>query len=154
TQTSGIARAWGPGLGVVAADFDGDGWPDLYVANDSAANLLWINRRDGTFEERGLLAGAAYAAEGVPRAGMRVAAGDFDNDGDDDVIVTNLRREGATLFRNEGKGFFTDVSDTYGLGPLTFPYTGFGVEWFDYDNDGRLDLFIANGAVTILEALR
>jgi hypothetical protein len=154
TRTSGIGNAFGPGLGVVCADFDGDGWLDIYVANDGAANLLWINKRDGTFEESALLSGVAYAADGVARAGMGVACGDFDNDGDEDLLVTNLRREGSTLYRNGGKGLFHDASAEFGLAHTSFLSTGFGTGWFDYDNDGRLDLFTANGAVTLLETLK
>ncbi len=154
TLTSGIGSAFGPGLGVVCADFNLDGWTDIYVANDGAANLLWINKGNGTFEEAGLLSGAAYGTDGIARAGMGVTAGDFDNDGDDDILVTNLRREGSTLYRNDGRGFFYDATTESGLTQASFPYTGFGVEWFDYDNDGYLDLFVANGAVTILETLR
>jgi hypothetical protein len=154
TESSGIARAYGPGLGVVCADFNGDGWPDIFVANDGAANLLWINKGDGTFEESALISGAAYAEDGVARAGMGVTAEDFDNDGDEDLLVTNLRREGSTLFRNNGRGLFSDASREFGLSKATFLFTGFGVQWFDYDNDGWLDLFIANGSVTLLESLR
>jgi hypothetical protein len=154
SEKAGIGAAFGPGLGVVCADFDGDGWTDIYVANDGAANLLWMNQRDGTFKEEGLLRGAAYSEDGVQRAGMGVTAEDFDNDGDEDILVTNLRREGCTLFRNNGSGVFTDASAELGLGTATFLFTGFGVRFFDYDNDGRLDLFVANGSVTLLEALR
>jgi hypothetical protein len=154
SNSSGITAAYGPGLGVTCGDFNGDGWVDLYVANDTAANLLWINQRDGTFKEAGLGAGAAYAEDGLPRAGMGVSAGDFDNDGDDDLIVVNLTREGATLFRSDGAGGFQDATLPLGLKPPTFAYTGFGVDWIDYDNDGWLDLFIANGAVTVMESLR
>jgi hypothetical protein len=154
TQSAGIGAAFGPGLGVVCADFDGDGWTDIYVANDGAANLLWMNQHDGTFKEEALLRGAAYSEDGVQRAGMGVTAEDFDNDGDEDILVTNLRREGSTLLRNNGSGIFTDVSAELGVGTATFLFTGFGVRFFDYDNDGRLDLFIANGSVTLLEALR
>jgi hypothetical protein len=154
TLASGIGAAFGPGLGVVAADFNGDGRSDLYVANDTAANLLWINQGNGRFEETGLPSGAAYAADGLARAGMGIAAGDFDNDGLIDLLVTNLSKEGATLFRNDGKGFFYDASLKFGITGPTFNLTGFGTGWLDYDNDGRLDLFIANGAVTIMEGLR
>ena len=153
TQMTGISAADGPGLGVVCADFNSDGWLDVYVANDGAANLLWINKGNGTFEETALMSGAAYSLDGVARAGMGVAAGDFDNDGDEDVLVTNLAKEGSTLYRNQ-RGSFNDFSVESGLGGATFPVTGFGVGWFDYDNDGKLDLFAANGAVTIEEALR
>jgi len=153
TQSAGIGKAYGPGLGVACADFNSDGWIDIYVANDGAANLLWINKGDGTFEESALLAGAAYSMDGVARAGMGVAAGDFDNDGDEDLLVTNLASEGSTLYRNH-RGAFSDVTLELGLTRASFPFTGFGVGWFDYNNDGRLDLFAANGAVTIVEALR
>ncbi len=158
TQTSGIGSAFGPGLGVTCADFNGDGLVDIYVANDGAANLLWINKNDGKFEENGLMSGAAYGADGVARAGMGVTAGDFDNDGDEDVLVTNLTKEGSTLYRNQssqgGKGQFDDATIEFNLAQPSFLSTGFGVGWFDYDNDGWLDLFAANGAVTLLPALR
>ncbi len=153
SQSSRVGSAPGPGLGVTIADVNQDGWPDIFVANDGAANFLWINQRDGTFLEAGLQAGAAYGEDGVAKAGMGVTAGDFDNDGDDDIFVVNLAREGATLYRNEG-GQFADASLALGIGPATFASTGFGTKWFDYDNDGLLDLFIANGAVTIMEAQR
>jgi hypothetical protein len=153
TQASGIGKADGPGLGIACADFNSDGWIDIYVANDGAANLLWINKGNGTFEETALLAGAAYSMDGLARAGMGVAPGDFDNDGDDDLLVTNLATEGSTLYRNH-RGSFSDVTLELGLARASFPFTGFGVGWFDYDNDGRLDLFAANGAVTIVETLR
>jgi hypothetical protein len=154
SAAAGITRADGPGLGVVAADFDDDGWPDLYVANDGAANQLWINRRDATFEDRGLLSGTAYNAEGLPEGSMGVAAGDFDGDGDEDLFVTNLPRETNTLYVNQGKGLFQDATDAWGLGVPSATRTGFGADWLDYDGDGRLDLFVANGAVTLVEALR
>jgi hypothetical protein len=99
------------------------------------------------------MSGAAYSLDGVARAGMGVAAGDFDNDGDEDLLVTNLAREGSTLYRNQ-RGSFNDFSVESGLAGASFTVTGFGAGWFDYDNDGKLDLFVANGAVTIVEALR
>jgi enediyne biosynthesis protein E4 len=154
SAASGIASAPSPALGVAAADFNGDGWTDLYVANDGAANHLWLNQRNGAFKESALESGAAYSMDGLAKAGMGIAAADFDQDGDDDVLVTNLTREGATLYRNEGKGNFHDASLEAGVLQPSFRSTGFGVEWFDYDNDGLLDLFMANGAVTLLENLR
>ena len=154
TSAAGINAAIGPGLGVGAADFNGDGWPDIYVANDGEANLLWLNNGNGTFREAALLSGAAYSADGVPRAGMGVAIGDFDDSGNQSVFVTNLTREGATLYRNAGHAVFNDATLQFGLYFPTFPFTGFGVDWFDYDNDGRLDLFVADGAVTMVEGLR
>lgn len=150
TQASGIGSLAGPGLGVTCADFNGDGWPDIYVANDGAANFLWLNKTDGTFEEVGLISGAAYGMDGIARAGMGATVGDFDNDGDEDIFVTNLMREGSTLYRNDGQGNFSDATLQFGLSQPTFLSTGFGVGWFDYDNDGRLDLFSANGGVTMI----
>jgi len=154
TVVSGISAAYGPGLGVTCADFNGDGLVDIYVANDGAANLLWLNKGGGKFEESGLMAGAAYAADGAPRAGMGVTAGDIDNDGDDDLLITNLTKQGSTLFRNNGKAMFDDTTVDFNLAQPSFMSTGFGVAWFDYDNDGWLDLFAANGAVTLLPGLR
>jgi hypothetical protein len=154
TEPSGIAKAFGPGLGAVAADFDGDGRLDLYVANDGTANQLWLNRGHGTFEDQGLLSGTAYNAEGLPQGSMGVAAGDVDADGDEDLLVTNLPREGSTFYLNQGQGRFQDMTDAWGLRAPSLPFTGFGTGWLDYDNDGRLDLFVANGAVTIVEAQR
>ncbi len=154
TLSVGIGSALGPGLGVVCADFNGDGWLDIFVANDGAANHLWLNQGNGTFKEVALVSGVAYNADGLARAGMGVTAGDFDHSGHESIVVTNLTKEGAALFRNDGKGNFYDATMEFGLFQPTFPFTGFGTEWFDYDNDGRLDLFMANGAVTLMESLR
>jgi len=154
TESSGIAKAFGPGLGVVAADFDGDGRLDLYVANDGAANQLWLNRGSGTFEEQGLLSGTAFNAEGLPQGSMGIAVGDFDADGDEDIYVTNLPREGSTLYVNQGQARFQDLTDAWGLRAPSLPFTGFGAGWIDYDNDGRLDLFVVNGAVNVVESQR
>ena len=142
------------GSGCAFFDFDGDGRLDIYVANDGAANLLWLNRGNGTFEEQGLLSGTAYNAEGLPQGSMGVAAGDVDADGDEDIYVTNLPREGSTLYVNQGHARFQDMTDAWGLRAPSFPFTGFGAGWLDYDDDGRLDLFVVNGAVNIVEAQR
>ncbi len=152
SESSGVGLAAGPGLGVVAADFNRDGWPDFYVANDGAANFLWVNQRDGTFKEAALRLGAALPHSGLARAGMGVSVADVDEDGDDDIIVTNLFKEGSTLYRNTGTGEFFDTSAEFGLNESTKGSTGFGVGWFDYDNDGLLDLFMANGAVNTVES--
>jgi hypothetical protein len=159
TGNAGIDRALGPGLGVAAADFNEDGWPDVFVANDTAQNHLWINQRDGTFRECGLESGVAFSEDGLAKAGMGVAVADADNDADEDLLVVNLMREGATLYRKEGvtpRGLpnFLDVTRQTGLYSITFPYTGFGTAWVDFDRDGDLDLFIANGAVTLREEQR
>ena len=150
---SGLSREFGPALGVVAADFNGDGWIDLYVANDGQPNQLWSNQRDGTFKSIGLLSGSAMNAHGKAKAGMGVDAGDFDNDGDEDLFVTNLRGEGSDLYVNDGSGLFEAQSERSGLGFASLPYTGFGTAWIDVDNDGRLEILTVNGAVHTVEAL-
>jgi hypothetical protein len=124
------------------------------VANDASANHLWINQRNGMFVERALQSALAYGEDGIAKAGMGVAVGDYNNDGSDDILVLNLMREGASLFQNDGHGNFADVSLKTGIHALTFPYTGFGAGWLDFDNDGWLDLFLANGAVTLREEQR
>jgi len=154
TEASGIGSSYGPALGVVCADVNNDGRMDIYVANDTAANLLWLNQGNGTFREAALTAGVAYNLDGLPRAGMGVTAEDINNEGSLTIVVTNLSREGSTLFHGNDKGEFDDATLQYGMTQPTFAYTGFGTKWFDYDNDGRLDLFIANGGVTIVESLR
>ena len=153
TEEAGMGTAYGGGLGVVCADFDLDGWMDVYVANDGSANQLWMNRGNGTFEEAALLSGTAYNASGVPEAGMGVTAGDFDNDGDEDLFMTHLAHETHTLYRNDGKANFHDATIDLGLATIS-RYTGFGTRWFDYDNDGDLDLFVANGAVNMIQSLQ
>jgi hypothetical protein len=151
---SGIAREFGPGLGVATADFNGDGWIDIYVANDGRENQLWLNRRDGSFENSALLSGVALPVTAKAEASMGVDAADFDDDGDEDLIVTVLTGEGSNLFVNDGHGTFEDRSAPSGIGPASMPLTGFGTAWFDFDNDGRLDLLSVNGTVQIIESLR
>jgi hypothetical protein len=153
TAEAQVAREYGPALGVVAADFNADGWADIYVANDGEPNLLWINQQNGRFQNTALLAGAALNGLGSAEGSMGVDAGDFDNDGDEDLFVTNLVGETNTLYVNDGSGLFEDRTAKVGLGIPSLPYTGFGTAWFDFDNDGWLDLLVANGAVRILETL-
>ncbi len=148
TAASQVARDYGRAMGVVAADVDADGWVDLYVANDNGENQLWINQHDGTFRNEALLAGVALNYAGSPEAGMGVDAGDFDADGDDDLFVTHVIQQTNTLYVNDGTGLFEDRSTMSGLGAPSLPYTGFGTLWFDYDNDGWLDVLAVNGAVT------
>jgi predicted nucleotidyltransferase len=150
---AGIAREFGPALGIATADFNRDGWIDIYVANDGQDNQLWINQHNGTFMNTALLSGAALTAEGKAEASMGVDAGDFDNDGDEDLFMTELTGEGANLYVNDGTGTFEDRSVSSGLGAATLPYTGFGASWIDVDNDGRLDILTVNGAVQTIQAL-
>jgi hypothetical protein len=150
TRALGSAR-FGPALGVVTADLNGDGWLDIYVANDGEPNLLWINQRNGTFKETALAAGAAVTAEGSAEASMGVDAGDFDNDGDDDLVMTELTSEGTNLFINDGAATFRDASAMTGIGASTLPYTGWGSGWFDFDNDGWLDHMAVNGTIVMRE---
>jgi hypothetical protein len=154
TEASGISKADGAGLGVAIGDYNNDGWIDLYVANDATPNQLWINQRNGTFVDEGPMSGSAVNASGNPEGSMGIASGDYDRDGDEDLFVTNLAAETAVLYANDGQGNFEDVRVRSGLGQATAGFTGFGTDWFDYDNDGRLDLFIANGAVNVIESQR
>ena len=149
-----VGGEYGPALGVTTADFNGDGWLDIYVANDNHDNLLWVNQRDGTFRNTALLSGAALTAEGKAEASMGVDAGDFDNDGDEDLFITELTGEGSNLYVNDGTAVFEDRSAHSGLGPRSLPYTGFGAAWFDFDNDGWLDVATMNGTIAAIEALR
>ena len=154
TEAAGLTAAHGNGLGVVCADFDGDGWLDIYVANDAVANQLWRNNGRGGFEDVALPAGVAFNADGLAEAGMGIAAGDFDLDGDEDLFLTHLSQETNTLYVNGGRGLFRDETNRYGLGSPSTPFTGFGVQWLDYNHDGLPDLFIANGGVTTMESQR
>jgi len=143
---AGLFRAPARGLGVIASDFNGDGWPDLYVANDGDPNQLWLNERGtGAFREDALLAGVAVSRDGRPQGSMGVDLGDADGDGDEDLFVTNLDNEGNAFYRNLGKGLFEERTIEAGLFALGL--TGFGTRFVDYDNDGWLDLVVVNGAV-------
>jgi enediyne biosynthesis protein E4 len=153
TATSGIARKYGPALGTLAFDANGDGWIDVYVANDGADNQLWMNRRNGTFENTAVVAGVAVNGQGKAEGSMGIDAGDFDNDGDEDLVIANLTGEGSTLYANDGTGSFQDVAAATGLRTQTLAYTGFGTAWFDADNDGWLDILTVNGAIATVQAL-
>ena len=150
TTKSGIAQTTSRGLGITVGDFDGDGWDDFYVANDADPNQLWMNQGDGSFLDEALLAGCALNGEGLAEAGMGVSAGDFDNDGDDDLFVTHLVGETNTLYEQEAGGWFSDRSLRSGLGAPSWSSTGFGTAWLDYDNDGWLDLMVMNGEVRLI----
>ena len=148
TQASGVAAANRYyGLGVVPTDYDSDGDSDLFVANDETPNVLFQNQGDGTFQDIALIAGVAYNGDGDVEAGMGADFGDYDQDGDPDLYVTHFFTETNTLYRNEGGVRFSDVTTTAGLAAPTVELLGWGTRFFDYDNDGRLDLFVANGHV-------
>ncbi len=151
TEAAGVGNIGGlfhgKGLGVVSADFNNDGAPDLYVANDDTRNDFFYNNGDGTFSEISTLAGCAYSFNGVSQAGMGVATGDYNADGRLDIFVTNLSYETNALYRNNGDGTFTDVIYEAHLGKESYLYVGFGTMFFDADNDARLDIFIANGHI-------
>lgn len=143
---AGLTRSPARGLGVLAADVNDDGWPDLYVANDGDPNQLWINDGgSGVFKDEALLAGVALSRTGSPQGSMGIDAGDVDADGDDDLFVTNLDNESNTFYRNVGRSLFEDRTVEAGLFKLGL--TGFGTRFVDYDNDGWLDLVAVNGAV-------
>lgn len=147
TREAGFEAAYGHGLAAVVADFDADGRPDVYVANDGDANNVWFQLPDGRFEERGLLSGAALNFSGDAEASMGLTTGDIDDDGDWDLFMTHLSTETNTLYGNDGHGFFEDITDPWGLGAPSMPFTGFGTLFFDPDRDGDLDLYVANGRV-------
>ena len=145
---AGIEAASGNGLGVAPLDFDGDGWVDLYVANDGMPNQLWINQGDGAFQDRALIAGCAVNRSGAAEAGMGIAVGDVDSDGAPDLLLTHLRDETNTLYLNQS-GSCDDVSGRSGVAVPSIGRTGFGTAFEDFDLDGRLDLLVVNGRVGV-----
>ena len=145
SEEVGIAGAKYYGYGVVFGDFDRDGWPDVFVANDSAPNNLYQNQGDGTFVDEGLSAGVAYSGDGTEQGCMGVAVGDYDNDGYFDIFVTNFEGEYNTLYKNQRGTFFLDVSFVSHVAARGIPEVGWGTGFFDFDNDGDQDLFAANG---------
>jgi hypothetical protein len=147
TVAAGLAKLPGPGLGVCCADFDGDGWPDIFVANDGKPNRLWINQRNGTFAEEALRRGVAYNEMGTAEAGMGVALGDVDGDGLFDIFVTHLTEETNTLWRQGPRGLFRDRTRAAGVAAHGARATGFGVVLQDFDHDGALDLAVVNGRI-------
>ena len=148
SAAAGFEAVAGNGLGVACADFDGDGLQDVFVANDQTMDRLWLNRGE-RFEESGMMAGCAVDADGKPKAGMGIAVGDVDDDGDPDLAVCNMHDETDSYFLNEGR-YFRDVTAGRGLA-ASRRFTRFGMGWLDFDNDGWLDLYEANGKVEVRE---
>ncbi|MCP3914083.1 MAG: CRTAC1 family protein [bacterium] len=146
SESSGIASEPGTGLGIVCSDFDGDGRVDIFVANDGMPDFLWRNTAEGRFENVAAMAGCAVDQFGVAKAGMGVAAIDVDEDGDTDLLVGNIREQTDSFYANQN-GLFVDRTLASGLGVTSRPFTRFGLGFFDFDNDGRLDLYQANGRV-------
>lgn len=146
TEAAGVGTAFGNGLGALGADFDADGRTDLFVANDMMVNQLWVNRGDLRFADEAMFRGCGVDEHGTAKAGMGVAAGDVDDDGDADLLVVNLQGQTDSFFRNEG-AWFEDATEEVGLAAGSGRYTRFGVVLADFDNDGRLDIYQANGRV-------
>jgi hypothetical protein len=150
TEAAGLGQAFANGLGVVSGDLNGDGALDFYVANDLDANFLWLGDGQGHFREAALLAGCALSGTGFAESGMGVQAVDFEGDGDLDLFVTNLRRQSNTAYTND-RVAFDDSTARLGLAAASLPFTAFGLGFHDFDCDGWLDLYVANGDVTVGE---
>jgi len=147
SEKAGIWKTPGTyGLGVLVSDFDNDGWPDIYVANDSSSSALYKNNHDGAFTDIAITAGVAYSADGKPQAGMGVSAADFDCDGRFDIVKTNFAGDTSSLYHNSGDGFFEDMTFQAGLGRNT-RFLGWGAMFLDFDNDGWSDILLSNGHV-------
>ena len=147
TKQASVTEPGYYGFTALFSDLDDDGWPDIYVANDSTPSLFFRNRRDGTFVEQGLQAGVAVSGDGREQAGMGADVADYDGDGRLDIVKTNFAQDYTSLYRNQGNGLFVDASFRSGLAATLGPYLGWGVGFVDADNDGLLDLFIANGHI-------
>lgn len=147
TQKAGLTDRTSKSLGVAILDYNGDNWPDILIANDTQPNKLYLNKKDGTFEERGVPAGIGFSEDGVARAGMGVDAADYDRSGHPSVIITNFANQMVSLYHNEGNGLFVDEAPQSEVGRATLVTLGFGCFFFDYDNDGWPDIFVADGHI-------
>jgi enediyne biosynthesis protein E4 len=145
SKSSGISKSLGKALGVVATDINNDGLMDLFVANDTVQNFLFVNRGEGKFEEMGLMSEVAYSEDGRPRSGMGVDSADFNNDGWPDLFVANVDQEKFSIYQNNKDETFRDLAMTTGVGQATLLLSGWGLKFFDFDNNGVLDLLLANG---------
>ena len=147
TQKAGLGEPTSKTMGVAILDYDNDGWPDILFSNDTQPNKLYRNNGNGTFSEKGVIAGVAFSEDGVARAGMGVDAADYDHSGHPSVMITNFSNQMLSLYHNEGKGLFVDEAPQSAIGRATLLTLGFGCFFFDYDLDGWPDIFIANGHI-------
>ena len=147
TQRSGLGDPTSKSLGITILDVNGDGWPDILIANDTQPNKLYLNKKNGTFEERGVAAGIGFSEDGVARAGMGTDAADYDHSGHPSVLISNFANQMVSLFHNEGNGLFVDEAPQSEVGRATLVTLGFGCFFFDYDNDGWPDIFVADGHI-------
>ncbi|MFY9562017.1 MAG: CRTAC1 family protein [Terriglobales bacterium] len=147
TQKAGFSDPTSKSLGVAILDYNNDGWPDILLANDTQPNKLYLNKKDGTFEERAVSAGIAFSEDGVARAGMGVDAADYDRSGHASLIITNFANQMLSLYHNEGNGLFVDEAPRSEVGRATLVTLGFGCFFFDYDNDGWQDILVADGHI-------
>jgi hypothetical protein len=147
TQQAGLNDSTSKSLGVAVLDYNNDGWPDILLANDTQPNKLYVNKKNGTFEERAVSAGIAFSEDGVARAGMGVDAVDYDRSGSASLIITNFSNQMLSLYHNEGNGLFVDEAARSEVGRATLVTLGFGCFFFDYDNDGWQDIFVADGHI-------
>ncbi|HUJ94825.1 MAG TPA: CRTAC1 family protein [Terriglobales bacterium] len=147
TQKAKIYDPTSKNLGIAILDYNNDGWPDILLANDTQPNKLYLNKHDGTFEEHGVAAGIAFSEDGVARAGMGVDAADYDRSGHASIIITNFANQMLSLYHNEGNGLFVDEAPSSEVGRATLVTLGFGCFFFDYDNDGWMDILVADGHI-------
>jgi enediyne biosynthesis protein E4 len=147
TQKAGLYDPTSKTLGVAILDYNGDGWPDILLSNDTQPNKLYLNKKNGRFEERGVAAGIAFSEDGVARAGMGVDAADYDRTGRPSIIITNFSNQMVSLYHNEGNGLFVDEAPRSEIGRATLVTLGFGCFFFDYDNDGWPDILVADGHI-------
>jgi enediyne biosynthesis protein E4 len=147
TQKAGVGDPTSKSLGIAILDYNADGWPDILIANDTQPNKLYLNKKDGTFEERGVPSGIAFSEDGVARAGMGADAADYDRSGHPSVIISNFANQMVSLYHNEGNGLFVDEAPQSEVGRATLVTLGFGCFFFDYDNDGWPDIFVADGHI-------
>ena len=147
TKKAGLGDPTSKSLGIAILDYNGDGWPDIVIANDTQPNKLYLNKKDGTFEERGVAAGIGFSEDGIARAGMGADAADYDRSGHASIIISNFANQMVSLYHNEGNSLFVDEAPQSEVGRATLVTLGFGCFFFDYDNDGWQDIFVADGHI-------